>query len=168
MQRQWARGAVAGLASGLLLVIVVACGTPQPSATPELLTAVPSATFAVSPTPTMAAVEEPKVECGQNTAAGTRTDANGSAVPLVITLTCENAVAAAKALVGPGQDIASIEFDYGYWLPPGAHTAGGATRPNTGHVIFHTNGPDLLVSVKADDAGKVTASGLRLLPSPSG
>ena len=82
-------------------------------------------------------------------------------------MTCENAIAAARALVGP--DLAgpiSIEFHWGGWCPPYARCA--ASGPNTGHVIFRVKvpGPDILVSVKADEAGKVTASDLLPLPSP--
>lgn len=169
MRRHGARGALAGLAAGLLMVGVVGCGTPQPSVTPAPSPVAPSpaVTASTSPTPIVIA-DEPKIECDQNTSTWTRTDANGSQVPIIITLTCENAVAAAKTVVGPDPAVAYIEFAYGYFCPPNARCA--MSQPNTGHVIFHTKGrrPDILVSVKADAAGKVTAFDQRPLPSPSG
>jgi hypothetical protein len=93
--------------------------------------------------------------------------ANGSQVPIVITLTCENAIAAAWAAVGPDPAVASIDFHYGRWCPPGALCA--ATLPNQGYVIFHRSGQgrDVMVLVEADDAGKVTAHGPQAAPSPS-
>lgn len=148
---------------------VVGCGTPEPSVTPAPSPVAPSpaVTASTSPTPIVIA-DEPKIECDQNTSTWTRTDATGSQVPIIITLTCEAAVAAAKDLVGPDPAIAYIEFHFGFWCPPGAFCA--MSQPNTGHVIFHTKGrrSDILVSVKADDAGKVTAFVQRPLPSPAG
>jgi hypothetical protein len=89
-------------------------------------------------------------------------------VPIAITLTCGNAVAAARDLVGPDLGIAYIEFGFGWWCPPGFFCA--MSPPNVGHVIFHTRGrrPDIVVSVRADDAGRVTAFDQRPLPSPAG
>ncbi len=59
--------------------------------------------------------------------------------PIAITLTCENAVAAAKAVVGPDPAVAYIEFAFGSWCPPGTFRA--LSLPNTGHVVFHRKGP---------------------------
>jgi hypothetical protein len=183
MGRLGARGMGAGVAVGLLLVAAVGCGTPQPSvspaspsvvASPTLIppaVVVPSTAVAASPTPApppTAVAEEPKVDCGKDASTWTETDAHGSPVPIVITLTCENAVAAAKQHVGPDPAVVSIEFGYGWWCPPGFFCV--MSPPNAGHVIFHTRGrrPDIVVSVKADAAGRVTAFDQRPLPSPAG
>lgn len=163
-----------GLASVLVAAFVVGgCATPSPTqpATQVVTPAAsvpPAATVAPSPTASASPVAlEPKVVCQANTSTWGTTDANGSQVPIVITLTCENAVAAAKAVVGPDQAVAYIEFAFGYWCPPGAYCA--LSLPNTGHVVFHRKGllPNLLVGVTADDAGKVTATQPTPFPSPS-
>ena len=114
-----------------------------------------------------AVAEEPKVVCQPNTSSWSKTEANGSQVPIAITLTCENAVAAAKAVVGPQPALAYIEFGIGFWCPPGASCA--VALPNRGFVVFHRKSllPDLLVNVTEDDTGKVTATQPRPLPLPS-
>jgi hypothetical protein len=83
-----------------------------------------------------------------------------------ITLTCENAVAAAKAVVGPDTTVTSIEFKFGQWCPPG-YPCLMMLRLNAGYVLFHRRSglPDLVVIVAADQAGKVTASGASIVPS---
>lgn len=167
------RGALA-----LLLVATLAvggCATPSPTPPP---TQVPTPTASVSlavtpapsPTPSASPVAaKPKVVCQSNTSTWSKTDANGSQVPIAITLTCENAVAAAKDVVGPQPALAYIEFAFGHWCPPGALCA--ISLPNTGHVVFHRKSlfPDLLVGVTADGTGKVTATQPVPLPlaSPS-
>ena len=181
MRRRGAPSALARLVFGLLMVGVSACATPQPSATTALPTAAPSATVTASPSPSptptptpartpspTAVAGQPTVVCDPESSIWTETDANGSEVPIRITLTCKSAVAAASELVGPDQGIAYVEFHYGRWCPPGAFCA--LSLPNQGYVIFHTRGlrPDVLVAVKADDAGKVTASDPQQLASPTG
>ncbi len=149
------------------------CATPAPTQTATQAVAPPAY---VSPAPTVsvsatastsAVAAEPTVVCQPNSSTWGQTDANGSQVPIAITLTCENGVAAAKAVVGPDPAVADIEFAFGAWCPPGAFCA--LTLPNTGHVVFHRKGPlpDLLVRVTADGAGKVTATQPTALPSPS-
>ena len=103
--------------------------------------------------------------CDQSAPSSAGTDPSGSPIP--VTLTCENAVAAAKAVVAPDPAIAYIEFDYGRWCPPGFFCV--MSTMNDGHVIFHVNGlrPDILVQVVADEAGRVTASSPQPMPSPS-
>jgi hypothetical protein len=75
-----------------------------------------------------------------------------------MTLTCDQAVAAAKARLGPDPAVYSIEFGYGAWCPPNRFCV--ISLPNSGHVVFHRKGglPDILVMVSVDDAGKVTAA----------
>lgn len=92
---------------------------------------------------------------------------NGSPVPFVGTLTCGSAVAAAEALVGPDPAVTSIEFAYGFYCPPGYFCV--LSAPNEGHVVFHrqTPRPDLVVDVRSDDTGKVTAFDPRMIPTPA-
>ncbi len=166
------------LRTGLLPAVLLAafaaagCATPQPSASavPPSATAVPAASAASSPSPSGSSVAvEPKVVCQPNTTpVWAKTEANGSQVPIVITLTCENAVAAAKTVVGPDPAVAYIEFTYGDFLCP-PNTPCPALPPNTGYVVFHRKGllPELLVWVTADETGKAIASEPTPLPSPS-
>lgn len=114
---------------------------------------------------TIAGAAAPAVVCDRSTPASAGTDDAGSPIP--VTLTCENAVAAAKAAVGPDPNIASIEFAYFFWCPPGAFCV--ASTLNDGHVIFHMAGdrPDIVVDVRSDQAGSVTASKPELMPAPS-
>jgi len=94
--------------------------------------------------------------CDKSEPASAGTEDSGSPIP--VTLTCENAVAAAKAVVGPDAAIASIEFDYFRWCPRGDFCV--MSTWNDGRVIFHVKGlrPDILVDVVADESGRVTAS----------
>lgn len=170
MYTGWKRRRAMRLALGAIAISLVGCASPHPSVT---LTPSPVAQPPDAPSPTVAAsappalVEAPPIECDHNTSIWFENDAHGSQVPIVITLTCENAVAAAMDLVGPNPAIDSIEFHFGWYCPPGAFCA--VTQPNTGHVIFHFNRrqSDTVVSVTADAAGKVTASDARTL-SPAG
>ena len=75
------------------------------------------------------------------------------------TLTCENAIAAAKAVVGLNPSVTSIEFYAGLWCSAG-RPCPMTFVPNAGYVIFQREDPlpDLVVGVKADQAGTVTAS----------
>jgi hypothetical protein len=163
------------LAAGLLtLGAVSGCSTPaptpttapqataasSPSASP-VVTATPAATATPSASPSAAAAQ-PKVVCQPYN----WVDADPSHLPAV-TLTCENAVAAAKVVVGPDLAVVSIEFGWGRWCPPGSACI--PFVPNDGWVIFHRSHdlPDLLMSVTADASGKVTAAAPTPLPSPS-
>lgn len=150
----------------VLLAIAAGCATPVPSvsAPPSASTAAspaPPSSNPQSPFPTTAAA--PKVVCDRSAPTSAGTDDSGSPIP--ITLSCENAVAAAKAVVGPDSASAYIEFDYFFWCPPGAFCA--MSTWNDGHVIFHMRGlrPDVVVQVVADDAGRVTASSPQPMPS---
>ena len=96
----------------------------------------------------------------------TRTGPNLPAPPgMQITLTCENAVAAAKAVVGPDAAVRSIEFRFGSWCPPD-YACVMMLVLNGGYVLFHREGalPDLVVVVRADQDGNVTASGASIVP----
>jgi hypothetical protein len=111
---------------------------------------------------------EPSVACDRTTPMWTQVGPNGSQVPIPVALTCENAVAAAKALVGADPAIVNVEFHFGTWCPPGALCT--PTLPNQGYVIFRRSspGPDIRVAVTANAAGSVTARDPQPLPSPSG
>lgn len=86
--------------------------------------------------------------------------------PVRITLTCENAVAAAMAVIGPDPSVVKIEFHFGSWCPPG-YACVLIGFLNRGYVTFYrTGGRDLVVIVDADQAGKVTAS--KPVPVPAG
>ena len=107
----------------------------------------------------------PAAVCDGTKPASAGVDEAGSPIP--VTLTCEAAVAAARALAGPGVVADRIEFAYGYYCPPGYFCV--ASGPNEGHVIFRrpAPGPDLVVQVSADPAGRVTAQGPVPVPTPS-
>ena len=158
-----ASGAVA-----VLLSVAAGCATPVPSvsAPPSVSTsASPAPPSSNPPSPSPSTAVAPKVVCDHSAPSSAGTDSFGSPIP--VTLICENAVAAAKAVVGPDPAIASIEFDYFFWCPPGMFCV--ASTMNDGHVIFHMKGqrPDILVTVVADKAGRVTASSPQPMPSPS-
>jgi len=103
--------------------------------------------------------------CDKSEPASAGTDDSGSPIP--VTLTCENAVAAAKAVVGPDAAITSIEFDYFRWCTRGDFCV--MSTWNDGHVIFHVKGlrPDILVNVVADASGRVTASSPKPMLPPA-
>lgn len=155
-------------ALALLLAIAAGCATPipsvsaPPSASPSASPASPSSN---PPSPSPSTAVAPKVVCDHGAPISAGTDASGSPIP--VTLTCENAVAAAEAVIAPDPAIAYIEFGYRRWCPPGYFCV--ASGPNDGHVIFHVKGrgPDILVQVVADEAGRVTASSPQPMPSPS-
>jgi hypothetical protein len=96
---------------------------------------------------------EPTVTCPNE-------DSSATPRPEVhITLTCENAISAAKAALGPDPTVTAIEFHRGLWCP--------SDRPclamlllNGGWVVFHRARlmPNLVVVVTADQEGKVAAS----------
>jgi hypothetical protein len=145
------------LALGLLLPGWLGVKAPITGATPTS-----SSAPATSPGPSASALE-PTVTC-QTWVSNHTPNPSG----IQITLTCENAVAAAKAVVGPDPAVTSIDFKFGRWCPAG--------RPclmmwvlNGGYVTFHREGPlpDLVVIVGANQAGKVTASDAYPAPPPS-
>lgn len=157
---------LAMLAAGLLAVVTVSgCSTPTPTPAPPATaspsplaspaTTAPQATATPSPLPSAAA--QPNVVCRPYT----------SSLQAAVTLTCENAVEAAKAVVGSDAAVAYIEFGHGRWCPAGSACI--PFMPNEGWVVFHRKGllPDLLVSVSADATDKVTAKEPTPLPSPS-
>jgi len=154
-------------ALAVLLAIAAGCATPVPSVSaPAASTpASPAPPSSSPPSPSPSTAAAPKVVCDRSAPASAGTDDSGSPIP--VTLTCENAVAAAKAVVGPDPAIAYIEFDYFRWCPPGYFCR--MSTWNDGHVIFHMNGlrPDILVDVVADESGRVTASSPQPMPSPS-
>ena len=78
--------------------------------------------------------------------------------PSGASLQCEDAVAAALAVVPAGAEVTSVEFGYGT-CPPWARCAAGQPEVARGHVVVHLAppGPDLWVVVVADDAGAVSA-----------
>jgi hypothetical protein len=158
----------AGGAVVVLLVVAAGCATPVPSvsASPALSTsASPAPPSSNPPSPSPSTAAAPKVVCDRSAPGSAGTDDLGSPIP--VTLTCENAVAAAEAVVVPDPGIAYIEFDYLRYCPPGMFCTWSGF--NDGHVIFRAKGrrPDILVNVHADEAGRVTASSPQPLPSPS-
>jgi hypothetical protein len=140
----------------LLVAVVVAalaaatCSPTQPTPKPTA-SAEPTATASAEPTPEPTAVaREPTVSC--QAPAWTPPPNIGP-----ITLTCENAVAAAKAVVGPDPGVTSIEFYRGHWCQPDMPCLAIAVL-NGGYVIFRRpSTSDLVVVVRADEDGKVTA-----------
>lgn len=85
---------------------------------------------------------------------------NGSMMPVEIFLTCTKAVAAATAALPVDHlPIRGVEFHFGNYCPPGSYCPIGSSE--AGFVIFHTGGrgPDLWVSVAADEAGAVSVTG---------
>jgi hypothetical protein len=143
----------------LLLVAVVAaalaaaaCSPTQPTPKPTA-SAEPTVTASAEPTPEPSAVAlEPTVNCQ---APAWTPPPNPNIGP--ITLTCENAVAAARAVVGPDPAVTSIEFYRGHWCQPDRPCLAIAVL-NGGYVIFRRpTVVDLVVVVRADKDGKVTA-----------
>ena len=93
---------------------------------------------------------------------------SGSPVPMTITLTCANAVAAARAAQAvQGLDIGGVEFRYGAYCPPGQRCL--FSSPSTGYVIFHRTdgGQDLWVTLRADEGGVVRLTS-EVVPYPNG
>ena len=162
-------GAVAllAIAAGCATAVPSVSSPPSPSrsAPPSSQSSNLPSTPSQPPSLSPSAAVAPKVVCDHSKPASAGTDDSGSPIP--VTLTCQNAVAAAEALVGADPGIVSIEFDYLRWCPPGFYCA--LSGLNDGHVIFHIAGlgPDILVDVVADKAGRVSASSPQLLPSPS-
>lgn len=167
-------------ALAVLLAIAAGCTTPVPSVSAPAasipapsVSAPPSASTPASPappsssppSPSPSTAAAPEVVCDGSASASAGTGDSGSPIP--VTLTCGDAVAAAKAVVGPDPAIAYIEFDYFRWCPPGYFCV--MSTWNDGHVIFHMNGlrPDILVDVVADESGRVTASSPQPMPSSS-
>jgi hypothetical protein len=155
-------------ALAVLLAVAAGCATPVPSvsAAPSASTsATPAPPSSNAPSPSPSTAVAPEVVCDRSAPTSAGTDQFGSPIP--VRLTCENAVAAAEAVVGPDPAIAYIEFDFGRWCPSGYFCA--LSTMNDGHVIFHVKGlrPDILVQVRADEAGKVTAASPQPMPSPS-
>ena len=152
--------------------------SPTPAASPTAATTSAVGPTLVAPAPSSSATGFPsaspapspagaaKVACYPETSRWTTTNADGSRVPVAITLTCDGAVAAAKAAVGPGLAFGYAEFRYGSVCRPGDRCI--ASLPNVGRVVLHRcvsdgcRSPDLLVGVRADADGVVTTE----TPSP--
>ena len=156
------------LAAGLLAAVTLSgCSTPTPTRTPaqpatespsaSTSTATPAQPTTATPSLPPSAAAQPNVVCRSYT----------SSLQASVTMTCEDAVEAAKAVVGSDAAVAYIEFGHGRWCPAGSACI--PFMPNEGWVVFHRTGllPDLLVSVSADATGKVTAKEPTPLPSPS-
>jgi hypothetical protein len=153
----WLQGRLVAIA---ILAVLAGCATPVPSvSTPPSASTSATPASSKSPTPSPSAAVAPQVVCNRSKA--------GLARDGPLTLTCENGVAAAEAVVRPDLAIAYIEFRFGYWCPPGYYCA--LPFWNDGHVIFHVKGqrPDLLVQVSADEDGRVTAESPQPMPTPS-
>lgn len=124
----------------LAAFLVAGCAAPTPSPSPF------PTRPAIAPYPTPRATPAPAVVCEDPAARRT-------------TLTCDRAVAAARAVLPSDTEIVSIEFHYGFAqvCPPGARCA--APSPNRGYVLFRVAGPegDLVVGVLADNSGTVSA-----------
>jgi hypothetical protein len=139
-------------------VVLAACSfapVPPPTASHATPLTKPS-----TPTP---APGGPTVSC-EPAADSIGTDDSGSPIP--VTLTCDKAVAAAEAALGPDPGIASIEFHYRYLCPPGNFCV--VTTENDGHVIFHLTRrrPDIVVQIHTDQSGRVIASSPQPVRSP--
>jgi hypothetical protein len=177
--RPWrALAGVGGLAAVVLAAAAVAglfafrAPSPQPVASAPVASQ-PAAVAPSSPaaTATPAPSIRPDIVC--DTAAGSvwqKGDAHGSLVPMVLPIDCKAAVAVAEAVVGEVPAVDSIEYGLGTWCPPGANCP--AVIPTMGHVIFHrcSDGscdlPDLLVGVRAQNDGSVTALAAQAMPGP--
>ncbi len=144
--------------TGLLVVLLGGSAAPAPTADPA---------DATRPSAAAAAAASPTVVCATESPSWTAVGADGSPVPVAVTLGCGQAVAAARALVGPDPSVVSIEFAFGRWCPPGAICS--AARPNTGYVVFHRRVglADLVVSVQSDASGNVSAEAAAPISSPS-
>jgi hypothetical protein len=125
------------------------CTSVRPS-----ISASPPSSASASPAPSL-----PPARCDTQTPdywkAFETTGPGGSPVPIPVTLTCENAVAAAWFTIGEPPGVASVVFGFGAWcdFEPGCP----ALPPNVGHVVFHFEGGSTVVaSVRADDVGRVT------------
>jgi hypothetical protein len=99
--------------------------------------------------------------------ANSRTTApDGSQVPVVITLTCGNAVVAAWSAVSDRAGITSAEFTMGVMCLP--EMACPAAPPNTGQVVFHrSDSTGVYVTVQSDTSGTVSPDRPAVWPSPS-
>jgi hypothetical protein len=144
---------------GALVVIALTaagCSTRPPTPAPTEA-AKPTASTQPKPAPSAVAAE-PTVVC--QAPAFTHVPES-----IRITLTCENAVAAARAVVGPDPAVTSIAFKFGLWCPAGRPCLAIAVF-NGGYVTFRRYPlGDLVVVVTADQAGKVTASDAYLDPT---
>jgi hypothetical protein len=89
--------------------------------------------------------------------------ANGTQIPLVVRLTCANAVAAALDQLGGSGGIQGVEFHYGIYCAPGAWCA--FTSPDRGYVLVHElTGRDEAVYVAVGDDGAITATSPQPFP----
>jgi hypothetical protein len=126
----------------------------------------PTTSTSSGPSPTEAAAA-PRVVCDQPPIWTTEDPVTKSQIPLVTTLTCGNAVAAALAVVPAYEAIAYVEFHFGSYCPPGAYCA--ATFPDRGYVVVHlkVRGPDLWVGVSVTDKGVMSTTAPEPFPPGS-
>ena len=103
-----------------------------PRCAPRALPASPAPPSSNSSSPSPSTAVAPKVVCDRSAPASAGTDDSGSPIP--VTLTCENAVAAAEAVVGPDPAIAYIEFNYVRWCPPGYFCAMSTMERRSRHL----------------------------------
>ena len=104
----------------------------------------------------------PTVTC-QDPPTITITDAAGRESNLPIRLTCEPAVAAARAAAG-AIAASSIDFRYGNACP-GRIPCPFAPEGDRGHVVFTTPAGDIVVTVWVDDRGVLHADPPQPFPS---
>jgi hypothetical protein len=89
---------------------------------------------------------------------------DGSSMPIPVTLTCGNAVAAAWLTLGKPPGVTAVEFGFGVWCDFEAGCP--AAPPNHGHVVFHFAGrTSVVASVQADETGRVTVSATFTVPT---
>ncbi len=139
------------------LVWLAACATPvppTPTSEPSPQVATPSPSLAPSATP----VPSPSLSCDSQGSAWTTTDENGSFIPVELTLTCGNAVAAAERVLPPtSAAITTIGFHQGGYCPPLPRKCAVA-MPDNGYVVFTLDdGTTLWATVSAKNA-TVTAT----------
>jgi hypothetical protein len=133
----------------IALLAATACSPTQPTPKPTA-SAEPTVTASPQPAEPSPVAGKPTVNCPEP--AWTPPPNIGP-----ITLTCENAVAAARAVFGSDRAVTAIEFYRGLWCQPDAPCLAMAVL-NGGYVIFRRpTQSDLVVVVKADKDGNVNA-----------
>jgi hypothetical protein len=145
--------------SALLVVAAAACATPPPTSFPPATTdpaATPSPADSTSQSP--GASGATSLVCDPNVSTWTTTDATGSHVPVILTLTCENGIAAAEGVLPPDSAaVAQAEFFHGDYCPPLLARCALA-EPDWGYVVLTmTDGATLWATVSGRD-GVVSAT----------
>lgn len=158
---------IVGIVAVLALLSAACSPAPtNPPSQPGVVTPSPATSLAATPSTPAPPSASPSAS---PVAAGPKVVCETSPDPPASTLTCDAAVAAARAAVGPDPTVATIEYWFGWGPLCGPGKLCALLLSNRGHVFFRRTGgmPDLVVAVTADKAGKVTASAARPLPSPS-